>query len=371
MDLTFSEEQRAIIDLAERILGDACGPERLRAIERDGTQMWPRDAWTSLSETGLVGIGLPESVGGGGRGLLEAMLVVEAVARAAAPLPAYASMILGAAPIARFGSRSQQERWLPGVAAGATILTGALVGENDSRTPAVVKSHADGRTVLSGTAWYVPYAADADAIVTVVDDGGERILVVVPRDAPGLRVESLTPISGEPTAIVHLEGVVVDADAVLPGSVGVQGTGADWLEDHAVAATCVAQVGTCDGAVALTAGYVSTREQFGVKLATLQAVSQRAADAWIDTEVVRLTAWAAAWCLSEGLDASAEIHTAKFFAAEAAQRVVAAAQHLHGGIGLDLDYPVHRYFRFAKEHEQRLGGGADHLAALGRRLADP
>lgn len=371
MDLTFSEEQRAISELAERILGDTCSPERLRQIERDDAPTWPRDAWGSLSEAGLIGIGLPESVGGGGYGFLEAVLIVEAVARVAAPLPAYASMVLGAAPIAQFGSPSQQERWLPGVVEGSKILTGALVGENDSDVPAVVSSHVDGRPVLSGTAWYVPYAADADAIVTVVEDSGERILVVVPSDTPGLRVEPLAPISGEPTAMVHLDGVVVDADAVLPGSVGVQGTAADWLHDRAVAATCIAQVGTCAGALALTAGYVSTREQFGVKLATLQAVSQRAADAWIDTEVVRLTAWVAAWRLAESLEASEEIDRAKFFAAEAAQRVVAAAQHLHGGIGLDLDYPIHRYFRFAKQHEQRLGGGADHLAALGRRLADP
>ncbi len=131
----------------------------------------------------------------------------------------------------------------------------------------------------------------------------------------------------------------------------------------------MAQVGTCAGALALTAKYVSEREQFSAKLATFQAVSQRAADAYIDTELVRLTAWAAAWRLATGLDAAEELAIAKHFTAEAGQRVVAAAQHLHGGIGMDLDYPVHRYFRWAKDHELRLGGGGEHLAALGASIA--
>jgi alkylation response protein AidB-like acyl-CoA dehydrogenase len=141
------------------------------------------------------------------------------------------------------------------------------------------------------------------------------------------------------------------------------------MHNRAVAATCVAQVGTCAGALALTAAYVSEREQFSVKLATLQAVSQRAADAYIDTELVRLTAWAAAWRVANDLDADVELAIAKHFTAEAGERVVAAAQHLHGGIGVDLDYPVHRYFRWAKDHEQRLGGGSQHLATLGASIA--
>jgi alkylation response protein AidB-like acyl-CoA dehydrogenase len=114
---------------------------------------------------------------------------------------------------------------------------------------------------------------------------------------------------------------------------------------------------------------VSQREQFNAKLATFQAVSQRTADAYVDTELVRLTAWQAAWQLANGVDAAEAISIAKFFTAEAAQRVVHAAQHLHGGIGLDLDYPVHRYFRWAKELELRLGGGVQHLAPLGAMLA--
>jgi alkylation response protein AidB-like acyl-CoA dehydrogenase len=370
MDLTFSEEQRTITELADRILGSECGPEVLRAAERDGSPAWPRAAWGALATAGLTGIALPESVGGGGRGLCEAALVVEAVARAAAPLPAYATLVLGAAPIAAFGSPAQQTRWLPGVVDGSTILTGLAVGEDDATDPPVCEHRGDGARRVSGTGWYVPFGAQADALVVPVGlVDGDVVLAVVESDAPGVSTEALAPMSGEPSAIVRFDATPVDDDAILAGSVGGTVDAQRWLRDRAVAATCVAQVGTCEGALALTASYVSSREQFGSKLATFQAVAHRAADAWIDTELVRLTAWRALWRLDVGVDAAEELAVAKYFTAEAAQRVVAAAQHLHGGIGMDLDDPVHRYFRWAKEHELRLGGGAEHLAALGRSLA--
>ena len=129
------------------------------------------------------------------------------------------------------------------------------------------------------------------------------------------------------------------------------------------------QTGVCEEALAITAKYVSEREQFGSKLGTFQAVGQRVADAYIDTEAIRLTAIQAIWRLSEGLDASDELMTAKFWAADGAQRVVHAAQHLHGGIGVDLDYPIHRYFRWAKVLELTLGGATPSLRRLGASLA--
>lgn len=370
MDLTFTEEQHTITELADRILADRCAPDLLRALERDEPGGWPRGAWQALAESGLTGIGLPESVGGGGMGLSEVALVVQAVARAAAPLPAYATLVLGAAPIAAFGSEAQQTRWLPGVADGSTILTGVLVGEGDSTAPPVCEHRGGTARQVSGTGWYVPFGADADAyIVPVASVDGGVVLAVIPATAPGVSSEPLAPMNGEPSALVRFDAVELADDAILEGS-NDEGIDAHrWLVDRAVAATCVAQVGTCEGALALTATYVSNREQFGSKLATFQAVAHRAADAWIDTELVRLTAWRALWLLAVGLDADDEISVAKSFTAEAAQRVVEAAQHLHGGIGMDLDYPIHRYFRWAKEHELRLGGGAEHLARLGRTLA--
>jgi alkylation response protein AidB-like acyl-CoA dehydrogenase len=119
----------------------------------------------------------------------------------------------------------------------------------------------------------------------------------------------------------------------------------------------------------MTAEYTKTREQFERPIATFQAVGQRAADAYIDTEAVRLTALQAAWRLEEGLPAAAEVAIAKFWAADGGQRVVHAAQHLHGGIGVDRDYALHRYFLWAEQVELAFGGATAQLVRLGDLLA--
>ena len=143
----------------------------------------------------------------------------------------------------------------------------------------------------------------------------------------------------------------------------------EWIVERATAALCSVQLGVCEQALKMTAEYTSTREQFERPLAAFQAVAQRAADAYIDTEGVRLTAWQAVWRLAEGLPAANELAVAKFWAAEGGQRVVHAAQHLHGGIGVDRDYPLHRYFLWAKELELTLGGATPQLLKLGEILA--
>ena len=113
------------------------------------------------------------------------------------------------------------------------------------------------------------------------------------------------------------------------------------------------------------AEYTKTREQFGKPIATFQAVGQRAADAYVDAEAIRLTAWQAAWRIAEGLPADKEIAVAKFWAADGGQRVVHAAVHLHGGVGVDREYPLHRFFLNTKHIELTLGGATDQLLRLG------
>ena len=120
----------------------------------------------------------------------------------------------------------------------------------------------------------------------------------------------------------------------------------------------------------MTAEYTKTREQFDRPIATFQAVGQRAADAYIDTEAVRLTALAGGVAArARACPPPSEVAIAKFWAAEGGQRVVHAAQHLHGGMGVDRDYPLHRYFLWAKQLELTLGGATPQLLKLGAILA--
>jgi alkylation response protein AidB-like acyl-CoA dehydrogenase len=158
------------------------------------------------------------------------------------------------------------------------------------------------------------------------------------------------------------------AGDVLAGPAGGR-EALDWILQHAHAAQSAYAVGVCQAALDLTAEYTRTRKQFDQPIAMFQAVAHRAANAYVDLQAMRLTALQAAWRLAEGLPAAAEVALAKFFAAEAGQRVVAACQHLHGGIGVDKEYPLHRTYLHAKELELALGGATQQLLRIGRLLA--
>jgi acyl-CoA dehydrogenase len=118
------------------------------------------------------------------------------------------------------------------------------------------------------------------------------------------------------------------------------------------------------------ATYIAQRKQFGRPIATFQGAALRAADAWIDGEALRAVVMQAAWRAGAGRDAAAAIAAAKWWAAQVGQRVVHTAQHLHGGIGSDLEYPVHRYFLWSKQNELLLGGASQQAARLGAWLAE-
>ncbi|MFI6285580.1 acyl-CoA dehydrogenase family protein [Streptomyces sp. NPDC051018] len=129
------------------------------------------------------------------------------------------------------------------------------------------------------------------------------------------------------------------------------------------------QAGVCAGSLARAVQHTSTREQFGRPLSTNQGVLLRAADAYMDTEAIRVTAYEAAWRYDEGLPFATHALTAAWWASEAGTRVVHAGQHLHGGLGADLDHPVHRHFLWGRQLDMYLGCGSEVLAELGALLA--
>ncbi|MDG4669475.1 acyl-CoA dehydrogenase family protein, partial [Mycobacterium sp. 236(2023)] len=137
------------------------------------------------------------------------------------------------------------------------------------------------------------------------------------------------------------------------------------LYTRALVGLCAIQIGVTERALRIAASYTAEREQFGRPIGSFQAVQQRMADAFIDTEAIRWTTWHAAWLIGEGRSAVREAAIAKFWAAEAGARVVATAQQVHGGMGIDVTYPVSRYYLWAKDIELALGSASQQLARLG------
>jgi len=370
MDFALSEEQQAIVDLGTQILTDMSAPERLREVEND-IDWFHRDLWSELAKAGLLGIALPESVGGGGFGFLEACLLLERQGRTVAPVP-LVSTIVGSLAIAELGSADQQAAWLPGVVDGETILTVALseVG-SDPRHPQVGAVPERGGWVLSGAKTAVPAMHLAGAVVVpATDPEGQVRIFVVPTDAAGLSFQRQDTFNHEPQFHVDLEGVALGPEAELAGTPASGQSAVDWIVDRAIVGLCAIASGVSEAGMRLTAGYVGERKQFDRAIGTFQAVGHRMADCYVDNEAIRLSMLLAASTLGQGAPADSQVAVAKYWTSYSGSRVGHAVLHLHGGISIDLDYPAHRYFLWAKQIEFQLGAAGPQLARLGGFLAD-
>jgi alkylation response protein AidB-like acyl-CoA dehydrogenase len=369
MDLAFDEHQEALAALARDIFDGHVTMDRLKEVEA-GPERFDRALWAELARANLLGAGIAEEHGGIGGGILEACLLLEQAAATVAPVPLWPTLVLGALPITRFGSAEVRTAILPRVARGDAVLTAAL-NEPDSDDP------ADPRAVASweGDAWRlegvktsVPAAHIAERVlVPARTSEGSGVFLLDPR-AGGVDARLQRATNGEMLTHLELDGAAVPESEVLVEP-GTNPAALQWMVDAALTGICAMQVGLAERALKLTAGYLTTREQFDRPLAKFQAVQQRAADCYIDVEAMRWTTWQAVWRISQDLPAGEEVEIAKFWSCEGGHRVMAAAQHLHGGIGVDMEDPLHRYTLTSKQLEMTLGGATRHLARLGDRMA--
>jgi alkylation response protein AidB-like acyl-CoA dehydrogenase len=361
MDFSFTEDQETVGKVARQLFEHRATPEHLTEVE-SGQARFDAALWSELASSDLLGIALPESVGGSGGGFLELGLLLSEVGWSVAPVPLYATLVLGADTIARHGDSSIRDRYLPGVVNGSTILTGALVepGNSDPASPRTTARRIGDGWRIDGTKTLVPAAQLANAIVVAArtDDGPG--LFVVDTEQASVSITAVPTTNGEP-----------HADVVLTGATGhrlsenADGDVVSALYARALVGLCAMQVGVTERALRLAATYTTQREQFGRPIGSFQAVQQRMADAFIDVEAIRWTTWHAAWLIAEGRPADREAAIAKFWAAEAGARVVATAQQVHGGMGIDVTYPLSRYFLWGKQIELALGSASQQLARLG------
>ena len=212
MDFSFSEEQEAVRELADRIFTDLSTQERLRELEtQDDGDRFDRKLWSELASAGLLGIALPEDVGGAGLGFLETGLLAEAAGRTAALVPVVETLAAAAPAIAEFGSDAQKQRWLPGVVSGATVVTTALVelgGTPDA--PATVAEPSGDSWTLTGVKACVPSGTFADAVLVTarIEPDGVAVFVVDTGSA-GVTIERQTANNGQPEGLITLSGVSV------------------------------------------------------------------------------------------------------------------------------------------------------------------
>jgi len=371
MDFSFTQDQNAIRELAHQIFTDRTTDEFMLGFSRtDAT--YDDELWNTLAEQGLLGICVPEAFGGTGLGFVELCSILEEQGRRASPVPLFSSIVLGGLPIAQFGSDAQKAQWLSPMAAGTAKLSAAVAELGMTAAIAhIVSAKQEGdKWVLNGQKHAIQDGAVANAIlVPATDSQGNTSIFIIDVTTAGVTVNAQSNFSGVTKANLVLENVTVSNDALL-GAIGEGDKIVAWLEQHADTALSAMQVGVCDEALKRTAVFTGERKQFGAPIGSFQAVAMRAADAFIDIEAMRSTYWQAMWRLSEGTSAAIEVRAAKWWACQGSHRVVHACQHLHGGMGSDIEYPIHRFFILAKEISFTLGNGATQLSKLGKLLAD-
>jgi alkylation response protein AidB-like acyl-CoA dehydrogenase len=365
MDFTFSDEQETVAKVARDLFDRRTSPEHLTELET-GDIRYDDALWKELAAVDLLGTALPESVGGNGGGFVELGVLLAEVGWSVAPVPVYATLLLGADPIARHGNPEQRQRILPGVVSGERILTAGLAepGRSDPTVPATLARRDGPDWRLDGAKELVPAAQLADTILIPATTGdGEVGLFLLAADAAGVELRPAMTTNREPHADVFLDGATVSESDRLPdGRI-------ESLHTRALVGLCAIQLGVAERALRIAAAYTTQREQFGRPIGSFQAVQQRLADAFIDVEAMRWTTWHAAWLIAHERPADRAARIAKFWAAEAGARVAASAQQVHGGIGIDTTYPLHRYFLWAKHNELALGSATAQLARLGDAYA--
>ena len=361
MDFNYTEDQQAFADSARALFADACTDDALRAHDA-GSEPFMQALWRQCVDTGLHGMIIDEAHDGLGLGMTDLMAVLEQQGQALALVP-LAEHQLAAQAVARFAP-ALAPSLLAGAASGETLLTLSLDGLRAARGLALTLQRDGAALVLSGKAAAMPLAAQSDRLLLpALLDGQPRLVLLDPK-AAGTRLDA-------GRSQHHLALADVFANAVrLEGAALLDEAALAWLEPRWLAAIGALQLGVSGGQLARTVEYISQRKQFGRVIGSFQLVAGQMADGKIAVEALRSALSQLVYRLDAGLGALPQALAVKVLAAQAAHLVGHKAQHVHGGMGVDITYPIHRYLYWSRALAFSHGGAEQALAVLGDGIAE-
>lgn len=360
MDFHFDADQRAFANSAQSLFADHCSDTQLRDHDAAGAPFM-ESLWPLCVLGGLHSIVLAERDGGLGLGMTDLMAVLEQQGAALALVP-LAEHQLAAGALARFAPALQQR--VLQAAAGECMLTLSLDGTRDALGLRLRARLGQDGLRVDGVAAAVPLGAQAQFALLPVDLDGCPRLLLLDLDAAGLRRVEGTSQHRLRLADLHCDGVRVPLASLLAD--GAQ----EWLEPRLVAAAAALQLGVSAQQIRRAVAYVSERQQFGRVIGSFQLVASQMADCFIALEALRSALSQLVYRLDAGLGCAAQALSVKVLAAQAAHLVGHKAQHVHGGIGVDIGYPIHRFLYWSRALGASLGGPEQALARLGSWLAD-
>jgi 3-oxocholest-4-en-26-oyl-CoA dehydrogenase beta subunit len=375
MDFTFNEEQEMLKTSARDFLATKCPKTYVKEMQTDAKGYSP-ELWKEMTELGWQGLVLPEKYGGSDMKFLDLAVLIDEMGRACLPGPFFSTVILGAMTVKEYGTDAQQQKYLPGIASGKTIMTLAL-NETDGRYNArsiKLKAHntKDGY-VLNGTKLFVSDANVADVMLVVArtadDANPEHGITVFIVDAKNSGITStlLETIAHDKLCEVNFNNVHVPAENVL-GKVGDGWQIARKVIERAAVAKCCDTVGVMQRVLDMTIDYAKDRKQFGKPIGSFQIIQHYLAESLQDVDATRFSAYQAAWRLSEGKSALRETAIAKTWLTDAYDRVLTKAHQIHGAIGVTIDHDLHYYTIRGKAAELSYGD-ADYWREVVAQLA--
>ena len=364
LDFELSDEQKLVRDTARDFAVRELVP---KAAARDRSGAFPVEELRALARLGLLGVNLPEALGGAAAGVVSYSLAMTEIARADASVSvAMAVTNMVGEVIVQFGTEAQRRAHVPALTSGAALvgafgLSEPQAGSDPSAMTTTARRTASGWRLDGNKQWitsgdragiFVIWARtdrDGSAAAAGAPRGGNKGIsaFVVRGGTPGLTAgkhEDKMGLRGSSTVPLLLEGVELPEDALLGTLGGGLSVALAALDGGRIGIASQA-LGIGTAALEAARAYVKQRHQFGRALADFQAVQFRLADMATELSAARLLTLRAAWLKEQGRPFSREASMAKLYASEAAGRACDAAIQLHGGYGYTRDFPVERYAR--------------------------
>jgi alkylation response protein AidB-like acyl-CoA dehydrogenase len=369
VDLELTDDQELFRETTRRALDERSPLTRVRELIGDPLGFDP-SLWRQGGELGWYAMLVPEQHGGGsvsGHGLLDAAIVAEELGRMVHPGPFHPTNVVAYA-LAEFGTAEQREKYLPAIASGELIATWAFAEPDrdwKAETVALAAVASGDGYVLDGVKSYVPYAHAADLILVTARTADGLAQFLVPRDAPGIRIEMLESLDvARRFSVIRFEGVSVGADSL----VGDRSATAESVERQlqvALVLQCAETNGATDAGFGLTVQYCKDRVAFGRPIGSYQALKHRMADhrMWLEGSHAA-TAYAAHSVQDGRPDSAIAARVAKAQVGKWSTVILHDCIQLHGGIAMTWDYDLHLYFRRCISNEVTYGSPYEQHRAL-------
>ena len=365
MDFDFSNDQEQLRDAVRKWVDKGYSFERRRAAVAQGG--FSRDAWNELAELGLCGLYVSDEHGGMGMGPTEAMVAMEELGRGIVLEPLAQALIAGGI-VSGYAPADVQARWLPKIASGEALVVLAC----QERKARYRLDICEAKAAPAGSGWslsatksIVPAGDMADAWLVPAMLDGKLALFLVERSADGVACKGYGTQDGSRAAEVVLD----QAAATLITRDGL--TALEHAVDIGIAATCAEAVGVMDKTLALTVEYMNQRKQFGVAIASFQALRHRVSDMKMQLELARSMSYYASLKLNAPADERRRaLARAKYQLGCSMRFVGQQSVQLHGGIGVTDEYIGSHYFKKLTQLEMTFGDTLHHLGEVSARMQD-